>query len=229
MPPGHLARIVAGHARSADLGAHGINRARGCDTDVAHQRRTAIALTAHAPQFLIDEGARNAIEIGVGLEREPGPLRRIGAARAAGATCVGILVICHDGFRLCFGACLFRKPVPAFRDHALGAREPTQRASAACSSVHSMFGESQNVRLARREGVTARLSGQMSMVARYPATVAFARRAAVARWTAIIRLPVTRPICSPLRRRRKPPSAETIKIIRSHERRISVDEGRAIH
>src|ERR1700751_337306 len=92
MPPGRLACIVARQARSADVGADRIDRARSCDADVAHQGRAAVALAAYAPESLINESARNAIKIGVGLEREPRPLRRIGAARAAGATDVGVLV-----------------------------------------------------------------------------------------------------------------------------------------
>jgi len=96
MPPGRLACIVARQARSADVGADRIDRARSCDADVAHQGRTAIALAAHAPKSLIDESARNAIESGVGLERKPRPLRRIGAARAAGATDVGVFVHLPD-------------------------------------------------------------------------------------------------------------------------------------
>jgi hypothetical protein len=92
MPPGHLACIVSRQARSADVGTDRIDRARSCDADVAHQGRTAIALAAYASALVIDEGARNAIKIGVGLEREPRPLRRVGAARAAGATDVGVFV-----------------------------------------------------------------------------------------------------------------------------------------
>src|ERR1700756_4692010 len=92
MPPGGSAGGVARQARSADIGTYGKDRGRSCRADLAHQGRTAIALAAHAPVLFVNEGARNASEIGVGLEREPRPLRRIGAARAAGATGVGVLV-----------------------------------------------------------------------------------------------------------------------------------------
>ena len=84
--------MVARQAGSTNLGPHGVDSARGRDADVPHKGRTATAHAAHASALLIDEGGRDASEIGVGLEREPRPLRRIGATRAAGATDVRVVV-----------------------------------------------------------------------------------------------------------------------------------------
>jgi hypothetical protein len=75
-PPRRSAGIISGQACSADIGPHGIDRARRRYTDVSNKGRTAIAAASHAAPFIIDIGAGDAIEIGIGLQREPRPLRR---------------------------------------------------------------------------------------------------------------------------------------------------------
>jgi hypothetical protein len=62
---GRLAGVVSGQARSADIGSHGVDRARRRYPDLADKGRAAIAIAPHPTALVIDEGARDAIEIGV--------------------------------------------------------------------------------------------------------------------------------------------------------------------
>ena len=81
--PRHPAGIVARQAGPAHLGPHRIDRARGRDPDLARERHAAIAVAAHAPQRIVDERGRDAVEIGIRLGGEARPLLGIGAARPA--------------------------------------------------------------------------------------------------------------------------------------------------
>jgi hypothetical protein len=87
-PARHVAFDIAGHANAAHLGTNGVDRARGRHADAAGQRRTAVAVTAHARLSFVDEIRGNEREGGVIFGREARPVLRIGAAgpaRLAGA------------------------------------------------------------------------------------------------------------------------------------------------
>jgi hypothetical protein len=46
-PPGHETGVISGDAGLANLGSHGVNRARRGGADVADKGRTAIARASH--------------------------------------------------------------------------------------------------------------------------------------------------------------------------------------
>jgi hypothetical protein len=73
--PGLLAGVISRQASSANLGSHGVHRARRRYADVPYQGGAAIAVAPHAPLPVIDQLARNSIKVGVVLRRKPGPLR----------------------------------------------------------------------------------------------------------------------------------------------------------
>ena len=75
--PRHQAFDIAGHAGPADFGPRRMDHARGRNPDMARQRRTAVAVAAHARQFFIDEFCRDQIERRVVLGGEPRPVLRI--------------------------------------------------------------------------------------------------------------------------------------------------------
>src|ERR1700722_2700055 len=75
---------VARHAGAAYFGPHGIDDAGGFDPDPPRQRRTAVAVAAHAGLSLVDELCRNEVERRVVFGRKTRPVMRIGAAGAAG-------------------------------------------------------------------------------------------------------------------------------------------------
>jgi hypothetical protein len=79
--PRHPAGIVSRQAGPAHLGPHRIDRACGRDPDLAEERHAAIAVAAHAPQRIVHQRDRDAIEVGIGLGGEARPLPGIGAAR----------------------------------------------------------------------------------------------------------------------------------------------------
>jgi hypothetical protein len=68
MPPCRQALVVSRQARFANIGPHGVNRARRRDADLARKGRTAIAVAPHAAVPVIDKSTRDAIEIGVGFQ-----------------------------------------------------------------------------------------------------------------------------------------------------------------
>jgi hypothetical protein len=85
-PPGHETGVISGDAGLANLGSHGVNRARRGGADVADKGRTAIARASHACLSIIDQVAGNPIEIGVTFQSETWPFRRERAACTAGST-----------------------------------------------------------------------------------------------------------------------------------------------
>jgi hypothetical protein len=82
-PPGVEAGVISRQTSSADFGPHGIDRAGRRDADVAHERRTAIAVAAHASSLVIDVDAGDAGKIGIAFQRKVRPIRRKRATRAA--------------------------------------------------------------------------------------------------------------------------------------------------
>jgi hypothetical protein len=84
--PCHSASIVPRQARPADVRPHRIHGTRRGDAHLADQRRAPVAVAAHAAPVVIDEAARDTIQRGVILQREPRPLPRERAARPAGPT-----------------------------------------------------------------------------------------------------------------------------------------------
>src|SRR5215470_16334612 len=83
MAPRLLAGAVTRHARPADIGPHRIDRARGRSSDGAEKGRAARTGATHAALAFVDELGRDARKIGLALEGEPWPIRRIGTARPA--------------------------------------------------------------------------------------------------------------------------------------------------
>ena len=62
---GHPAGVVSRQASSANIGSHGVDRARCRHPDLADKGRAAIAIAPHPPALVIDQGAWDAIEIGL--------------------------------------------------------------------------------------------------------------------------------------------------------------------
>src|SRR5712692_139256 len=91
--PGHSAGVISWRTSPANLGPHGVHGTRRRYTDIAHQGRTAIAVAPHSPVLVIDERTRDSSEISVVLQREPRPLPRKRAARAAGPAHSRLLVL----------------------------------------------------------------------------------------------------------------------------------------
>lgn len=83
MAPRHSAGIISWQAGPADVRPEGVDRARCRHANIPHKGGAAVAVAAHAPVRIINEGARNAIEIGIVLQREPRPLGRIGTTGPA--------------------------------------------------------------------------------------------------------------------------------------------------
>jgi len=79
----HLACIVSWLAGATNLGSSSVDCTQGRTTDVADQGGATISIAAHAPVLIVDEFARNARDVGVGLSREPWPLAWVWAAGSA--------------------------------------------------------------------------------------------------------------------------------------------------
>jgi hypothetical protein len=75
MPSRRQAGVIAGQTGFADVGPHGVDRARRRNADLTDKGRTAIAMASHAALCVIDIGGGNPIEIGVSFQREARPLR----------------------------------------------------------------------------------------------------------------------------------------------------------
>ena len=72
-PSCHQAGVVARQAGFANVGPHGVNRARRRDANLAHQGGAAIAVAPHSSALVIDERARDPIKRRVILQRESRP------------------------------------------------------------------------------------------------------------------------------------------------------------
>jgi len=80
---GHFAGIIARRTSLANIGPHGVNGARRRYPDFAHKGTATVAVAAHAPVPVVDEGTGNPIKVRVGLQGEPRPFGGKRAARAA--------------------------------------------------------------------------------------------------------------------------------------------------
>jgi hypothetical protein len=82
----HLTGVISRRTDFADVRPDAVDRARRRDADVSHKGCTAISSASHASLFVIDVRAGDLIELGVGFQRKPRPLRGKGTARAASPT-----------------------------------------------------------------------------------------------------------------------------------------------
>lgn len=95
--PRKLARVIARFTSAADVRSNGIDCARGGDADLPHQGRATIPVAAHAPETMVGKLVGDAIEIGVILHCEAGPLARERATGSAGLAAPDIIGRCvHD-------------------------------------------------------------------------------------------------------------------------------------
>jgi hypothetical protein len=72
--PGQSTCLIARFTRATNIGSRAVNGAGRRDADLALQGGTTIALAPHTPATMIDKLVGDAIEIGVVLGREPGPV-----------------------------------------------------------------------------------------------------------------------------------------------------------
>src|SRR5229473_6955594 len=79
----HVALDIAGHAGAADLGPYRVNLAPHAGANLTRQRRTTLAVAAHARLPRVDELFRDQSERVIFLDAEARPVLRIGAAGAA--------------------------------------------------------------------------------------------------------------------------------------------------
>src|SRR5207247_911213 len=78
--PRHVALGVAGHAGAADLGPDRVDLATNANAHLARQRRTALAVAAHAGLPRVDELFRDQRQCLIVLDAEARPVLRIAAA-----------------------------------------------------------------------------------------------------------------------------------------------------
>jgi hypothetical protein len=62
-PSSHFAGVITRQASFANVRPQDVDSARRKDTDVSHKGRTAISVTSHASELVINEWAGNLIEI----------------------------------------------------------------------------------------------------------------------------------------------------------------------
>jgi len=73
--PGDAAGVVAGQTGPANLGPDRVDRAGRSHSDLTGKSRAAVTDAPHAAACVVDESTRDAVEIGVGFQREPRPFR----------------------------------------------------------------------------------------------------------------------------------------------------------
>jgi hypothetical protein len=74
--PRHQAGFITGRAVATDVGSHVVDGAGDRNTNLAEQSRTAVARAAHTAKTVIDELARNTLEVVLIFRGEARPIPR---------------------------------------------------------------------------------------------------------------------------------------------------------